>query len=92
MFSTIKMYIIAGVSGLIAILLAVLKMRNNEITNLEKDIVVKDKEAQTTAEVVKEEKKAANFTADNRVAKAVAEGDMDEENTDKYDPTSKFYV
>lgn len=91
MFSTIKMYLAAGLAFAVAIAIAVFKARGAKIDELEKDIEVKDKEAKVTAAVVENEKQAAAFVADNRVAKVIAEVPV-EDTDSEYDPNDKFYI
>lgn len=87
----IKGYLTAGVIAVVTIFIAVFRYRGDKIDDLEEDIVAKDNAIVVTAKVVASEKKAAQYVADNRVAKVTAEEEVDEANH-KYAPDSKFYI
>lgn len=91
MFSTIKIYLMAAGAAMIAIFIAIYKLRGNKIDKLEKEAIVKDAKIVVAAKVVKKEKEAARFVADNRVAVAIAEA-ADEETIKHYDPNERFYI
>lgn len=88
---SIKMYLAAGLAGVVAIFVALFKFRGIKITRLEQEASIKDTKIEAASKVTEMEKKAAQFVADNRVARAVAEGE-DAKDLDKYDPNVKFYI
>ena len=89
MFQTLKGYLTAGAAALVLLFAVVFKYRGAKIENLQEDIRRKDNEAVVTAKVVASEKKAAQYVADNRVAKEVAENEeINYINT----PNSSFYI
>ena len=87
----IKSYIVAAVVAVVSIFMAVFTYRGNKITSLKKDIVAKDNVIAVTAKAVEDDKKAAEYVADNRVAKVKAEEEVNETNN-KYAPGSRFYL
>lgn len=91
MFSTIKMYLAAGFAAVVAIFVAIYKARGNKIEKLEVEARVADTAKKTTAKVVANKKKVAQFVADNRVAKIEMEV-TDEEGNTKYNPIDRFYI
>jgi len=88
MFSTIKGYLITGCVVVIGIIYTIFEARGNKIENLEKEAEVAAKDKAIAAKVNKNEKEAAQFVADNRVAKVDAESPV----STKYSPDSKFYI
>ena len=89
MFGSIKTGIVAIFGAIVLIFGFVFKLRGDKIEELEIEAGVAEQEAAVTARTVENEKEAAQFVADNRVAKVEAEN---EESSIEYDPNTKFYI
>ena len=89
-FNPLKGYIAAAGAAVIAVLIAVFKYRGNRINELERVVSAKNAEIEVAGKLADADKKAADFVADNRVA--AAKGEVNVENVTTYDPNTKFYI
>ncbi len=87
----IKIYVMAAGAAIIAIFIGVYKYRGFKVEELEAEVDAKDKELEVVVKVVEQEREVAEFTADNRVAKAKAEI-VDEEVVKDYVVGKRFSI
>jgi len=96
MFSSIKWYIGAIVTGIAAIFVGMYKYKSNKVDTLEDIVKAKEEEIEVNAKAVEHKREVAGFETKNEVDKAKTETEIEgikhNENNGKYDPNTKFYI
>jgi len=91
MFGVIKSQVLAGIAAVVAVFVIWFKIRGEKIEALEEQVERAEASAEAVEQVHEDEVKAASFVAANREAAKIAEEVVDEDTT-KYDPSTKFYI